>query len=40
MSKILLFVALLWLYTYSTVAAAPGDQDAKKFTTGYELLKQ
>ncbi len=40
MRIILLFVAWLWLDTYSMVAAAPGDQDAKKFTTGYELLKQ
>ena len=40
MRKILALVALLLLDTHQTVAAAPGDQSAKKFTTGYELLKQ
>ncbi len=40
MRKILVLVALLGLDAYSTMAAAPVDQDAKKFAAGYDFLKQ
>jgi tetratricopeptide (TPR) repeat protein len=40
MRKILALVALLGLDAYSTMAAAPVDQGAKKFAAGYDFLKQ
>ena len=40
MRKILLLVALLGLDAYSTMAAASADQSAKKFSAGYDFLKQ
>ena len=40
MKKILLLVALLGLDAYSTVALASADQSAKKFSAGYDFLKQ
>src|SRR5512134_3468098 len=40
MRKTLVLVALLGLDAYSTMAAAPVDQGAKKFAAGYDFLKQ
>ena len=40
MRQILLLVALLGLDAYSTVALASADQSAKKFSAGYDFLKQ
>jgi formylglycine-generating enzyme required for sulfatase activity len=40
MTKILALVALLGLDAYSTMAAEPVDEAAKKFATGYNFLKQ
>jgi formylglycine-generating enzyme required for sulfatase activity len=40
MKKILALIAMLWLDADSTMAAALFDEKAKKFTAGYELLKQ
>jgi formylglycine-generating enzyme required for sulfatase activity len=40
MKKILTLVAVLGLNAYTTMAATPVDQGAKKFAIGYELLTQ
>ena len=40
MTKVLALVALLGLDAYSTLAATPVDQGAKKFATGYDFLNQ
>ena len=40
MRKILVLVALLWFAANSTLAAAPADESAEKFATGYNFLKQ
>ena len=40
MRKILVLVALLWFDANSTLAAAPADESAEKFATGYNFLKQ
>jgi formylglycine-generating enzyme required for sulfatase activity len=40
MRKILLFVALLGLDAYSTMAAVSVDTGSKKFAAGYDFLKQ
>jgi formylglycine-generating enzyme required for sulfatase activity len=40
MRKILALVALLGFDAYSTMAATPVDESAKKFSTGYNFLKQ
>ena len=40
MRQILLLVALLGLDAYSTMALASADQSAKKFSAGYDFLKQ
>jgi formylglycine-generating enzyme required for sulfatase activity len=40
MKRILLLVVLLGLDANSTLAATPVDQGAKKFTAGYDFLKQ
>ncbi len=40
MRQVLLLVALLGLDAYSTMALASADQSAKKFSAGYDFLKQ
>jgi formylglycine-generating enzyme required for sulfatase activity len=40
MRQVLLLVVLLGLDAYSTMALASGDQSAKKFSAGYDFLKQ
>jgi formylglycine-generating enzyme required for sulfatase activity len=40
MRKILALVALLGFDAYSTMAATPVDESAKKFAAGYDFLKQ